>query len=404
VTRLKETLIRLDAPSPARLGEWLTSAELLYAHYVDRGRLDEAREVLRRVATVPREQSLVKRQRYDSIDLQTALHLALWDGDVATAERIVAAIPKQSFIRGSTLWIGTDAAIMLARGDARGALKRAQEAQRKLARFADLLGVIALEQRWWTSLVARAEGEIAGVAPLEETAISWTVGDPASPVEWFALVPVTDVPEPVAGWPQTTQPETARWLGRGRVVAEPVGHQADPAPFPVPAIIGARPEATVRRPVVVVPKEPVPMALLKAAGATAALAVAWLLSVIAFTVIWFPFISKEEDVPIAMIAGLSLGFVIQLGIAIWIWRQAGWVWGVASLLVLILVFPLYVYNQNRGMVRWPAGKPVRKFRTALTAGSLILTSVFLLGFVAGFAYYRHVTAPDLESTRSTQVR
>ncbi len=118
---------------------------------------------------------------------------------------------------------------------------------------------------------------------------------------------------------------------------------------------------------------------------------------------WIPFLS-EENVLVAGTAGLLLGCAIQIGIAVWIWRQAGVGWGLAGLFLLVLVFPLYVYNQNRGMVKWPSGEPVRKFRTSLTAGSLIVASIFIVGFVIGVALFQEVTAPVLEGTRSTQVR
>ncbi len=282
VTRLKETLIRLDAPPPARLDEWLASAELLYWHHVDRGHLNDAREVLRRVAVVPRDPALVKRHRYESINLQTALHLALWDGDVATAARIAEQVPKRSLARNTTLWTGTEAAILLARGDATGALKKAREAQRRLAPFVDLLGVIALEQRWWATLIARAEAAIAQVEYQLETPLAAVPA--VAPVEWFAPAPPAESPPPLVGSSRTAWPETALWLERGLPVAEANGHQSPPAPFPLPTIVATKSAPQVRPTAAPVPKAPVPIAMLKAAGATVSLAIAVLVAVLAFAI------------------------------------------------------------------------------------------------------------------------
>jgi hypothetical protein len=228
IARMKETMARLDVPMPARLDEWLTSAYLLYWHYADRGLLEEARSLLWRVATAPRAPAVAKRGRYDVIDVVTAVHLAFWERDAAAAERVAARVPKRSFMRRNSLWIGLEAAILMARGDARGALKKAGRAQRRLAPFVDLSGVNVLEQRWWSVLIARAQtalgqtetergpnGAVPAAAVPVPTAASGGPGSTVTP-DWMGDAPRTEAPVVATVSTAVILPETARWLGRGQ--------------------------------------------------------------------------------------------------------------------------------------------------------------------------------------------
>jgi hypothetical protein len=101
---------------------------------------------------------------------------------------------------------------------------------------------------------------------------------------------------------------------------------------------------------------------------------------------------------------LAFGYAIMLGIAAWIWRQVGAVWGMSAGLFLVLTFPLYVYRQNRGMVKRETGQPVHKFRTLLTAGSMLATFVLLIGLLFGVAFYQEAANPTFDVTRSSYER
>jgi hypothetical protein len=235
---MKETLLRPGAPSPAHLDEWLTSAVLLYWHFVDRGQFDDAVRLLRRVAAERQEPKHVKRQRYDTVNLVTALHLALWVGEPAWAAKAAGQITERSLVRRTTLWTGTEAAIQLARGDFTGARKKAKRAHRRLAPFADLMGVLSLEQRCWESVIARADAAIAR----EKGALSAPVVAPSAAGAAPPLVPgaaampvgpIVPAPTAVASF-SIAGPESARWLGRGRRAGAPNGVLGDPALFPLP--------------------------------------------------------------------------------------------------------------------------------------------------------------------------
>jgi hypothetical protein len=358
---------------------------------------------LRQVAVVPRDAKAAKKQRYDAIDLVTALHLALWEGDGETAARIVAHLPKRSLLRRTPLWTGTEGAILLARGDFHGALKKAKQARRRLAPFADLVGILGVEQRCWANLIARAEAAIARTKRLGMPSVpsvpALAVARPAAPVVIDSRSPVAGTTGQPAAWTPAPRPETALWLGRKTPAAGSNGVLSYPAPIPFPTIAGTKP----RRPAAPVATSSIPVALLKAAGATVALIVALAAVVIAFGAVLILILGEEDEQTVGGVM-IAFGFAIAVGIAAWIWRQAGAVWGMAGLLFLVLTFPLYVYRQNRGMVKRETGEPVRKFRTLLTAGSLIVTSILLFGLLFGMAFYLEATDPTLEGTRSSHVR
>jgi hypothetical protein len=391
VALLKETMTRLDAPSPVRLDEWLTSAYLLYWHYADRGMLDDARTVLWRVAMVPRQEALVRRRRYDGIDVVTAVHLALWDGDATTAEQIAAQIPKRSVMRRNSLWFGLEAAILLARGDAKTALRKAEHAQRRLAPFLNVSGINVLEQRWWSVLTARAQTALGQTVTTAVPILAGSIAASAAPVV-------------SSGRTADTLPETSRWLGRGALAEGADDELEELDTFPLPTVIGPRPINRVRQKGVPIPSASVPMALVKATVATCALMIALVGAVIAFAVVWIPFVNSEETEALAGFAMLGFGFAVQVGIAIWIWRQAGALWGITGFLFLVLVFPLYVYKQNRGMTRWETGEPVRKFRTMLTVGALIVSSALFLIVAGAIALHQYEVERGHEGHQQVRVR
>ncbi|HEY7035729.1 MAG TPA: M50 family metallopeptidase [Thermomicrobiales bacterium] len=402
VARWRETMRRLEAPGPAYLDEWLTSAYLLYWHYADRELLDDARSVLWRAAMAPRQAGATRRGRYDAIDVVTAVHLALWDRDAVTAEQIAAQVPKRSVMRRNSLWFGLEAAILLARGDARAARKKAERAQRRLAPFVDLSGVNVLEQQWWSILIARADAAVeqaetmrAALATAPTVALPIPVGASA---EWAFDAPSDVRPFRATEWSVSAPPVPTGRYGAGLPNADSRVRVDPPGGFPLPTVTRAAPNERARSAV-----SPVPVALVKAAGAA---------TVLLSAAYFFMFlvagaaaeILGEERVLTAGCVGLAVGGTMRLGLAAWIWKQAGAVWGLLGLLILELAFPLYVYKQNRGMRSRVGGEPVRTFRTAATFGALVLTSLVIFVSFTAYVVHRDGTESFVNGYQTEQVR
>jgi len=143
--------------------------------------------------------------------------------------------------------------------------------------------------------------------------------------------------------------------------------------------------------------------MLKAIGATVVLVVAMVAVTIAFGMVLIGLLGEENSMTVGRLMW-AFAFAIQVAIAVSVWRQAGARWAIPTLFLLVLIFPLYLYKQHRGMAKRTTGEPVRRFRTMATAGSLIATGILLVGLAGGIALYQHVTEPVIEGNRTIHVR
>lgn len=315
VERARGTVARIDVPSSAMLDEWLTASYTLYLHEIDRGEFAVAKGVLRRVADAPRARSVAKRGRYALLDTLTALHVALWEDDATTAAAILARIPKRSFVRRSTLWVGTEAAILLARGNPASAIKTACQAVRRLKPHADLTGASALEREWWQTVLARADAA-RGVATdraairqvqipsaMRRFGIAWRIYGYPGDICWLHRTPGLGA-------------ATRRRRSAADAVADRTGHA---------------------------PRVSLPMAVLNTIAATTAVVAAILIAVTMLSMR----LSGDDGGGFGLVA-IGLLATVDLGIALWIGRQAGGRWRLFSLLLPLPALSLYIFRRNRG--------------------------------------------------------
>jgi hypothetical protein len=93
---------------------------------------------------------------------------------------------------------------------------------------------------------------------------------------------------------------------------------------------------------------------------------------------FFPLAFNAWEGESAAYPALAISGAIALLMAIWIANQTTWWWGILTFFFMPIVFAVYVFKQNRGMVSRRTGRPVAKFPTMVTIGSMIAIGVFCL--------------------------
>ena len=134
---------------------------LLYYHYVDRGDRRLARELVEVVVGAPRGPRQQRRGDFQLFDTLHAFHVALWDGEAATAQAALARVPRRAFIKTNSFGYGARAARLLAEGRLREAIAEAHRAEQRLVRFGLRHGADRAERIWLQELVGRAEAMLA---------------------------------------------------------------------------------------------------------------------------------------------------------------------------------------------------------------------------------------------------
>jgi hypothetical protein len=129
---------------------------------------------------------------------------------------------------------------------------------------------------------------------------------------------------------------------------------------------------------VIIKENPV-SALIKAILSTIVLCLGFWFATLLYAgsiVLFFPFAFNAWEGSAAALPGLGISCLIALGIAFWIGEQTKWWWGVLTFFLLPIMYAVYVYKQNRGMVSRSTGRPVAKFPTVATIGLMIGAGMF----------------------------
>jgi hypothetical protein len=100
--------------------------------------------------------------------------------------------------------------------------------------------------------------------------------------------------------------------------------------------------------------------------------------------LFFPYAFNGWEGNAIAIPGLGVSCAIALLMALWIGNQTSWWWGILTFFFLPIVFAVYVFKQNRGLVS-RSGRPVAKFPTMVTIGSMIGIAIFVL--IASFLFF-----------------
>jgi hypothetical protein len=133
--------------------------------------------------------------------------------------------------------------------------------------------------------------------------------------------------------------------------------------------------------------EPVPVgenpvvALTKAVLSTVVLCLGFWFATLLYVIsvfCFFPYAFNAWEGYATAVPGLAISCVIALLMAFWIGDQTVWWWGMLTFFFLPIAFAVYVYKQNRGMVSRTTRRPVAKFPTMVTIGSMIGIGIFCL--------------------------
>jgi hypothetical protein len=100
--------------------------------------------------------------------------------------------------------------------------------------------------------------------------------------------------------------------------------------------------------------------------------------------LFFPLAFNAWEGNAIALLGFGVSCAIALLMAIWIGNQTTWWWGILTFFFLPIAFAVYVFKQNRGMVS-RSGRPVAKFPTMITIGSMIGIAIFVL--IANFLFF-----------------
>jgi len=101
---------------------------------------------------------------------------------------------------------------------------------------------------------------------------------------------------------------------------------------------------------------------------------------------FFPYAFKMWEGNSTALPGLGISCIIALLMALWIGDQTSWSWGVLAFFFLPVVYAVYVYKQNRGMLT-RAGRPVAKFPTLVTIGAMVGFGILCL--IVGIRFLSH---------------
>jgi hypothetical protein len=161
----------------------------------------------------------------------------------------------------------------------------------------------------------------------------------------------------------------------------------NPAPSVGPSVYGHEPVAPREDPVLAVTK-----AIVSTVGVCLGLWFAISLDV-ASLMLFFPFSFNAWEGNTVLIPMLGISAFIAFLMALWIGDQWSWWWGVFAFFFLPVVFAVYVYKQNRGLLT-RSGRPAAKFPTMLTIGSMVAFAVFLL--VTSFIFMLHNYGDEIQ--------
>jgi hypothetical protein len=142
---------------------------------------------------------------------------------------------------------------------------------------------------------------------------------------------------------------------------------------------------------VIIKENPV-SALIKAILSTLVLCLGFWFATLLYVgsiVLFFPFAFNAWEGAAAALPGLGISCLIALGMAFWIGEQTNWWWGVLTFFFLPIMYAVYVYKQNRGMVSRSTGRPVAKFPTVATIGLMIGAGMFAFAVSIYFLFHNY---------------
>jgi hypothetical protein len=136
---------------------------LLYFHYADQQRWNEAeRAIARASALQPVEARWNDPRRALFVDLTFAAHLALFENDLRGAHTLLANSPPKTLLRLSPRFHAMQAVIALSSGEGKQAVAHLQKAIELGTRVARFSYIDAVEPEWWKSFLRSGMDSIRG--------------------------------------------------------------------------------------------------------------------------------------------------------------------------------------------------------------------------------------------------